>query len=60
MAYRTESNAIEIVIIDERGKEIASLELISEATVEIDHTMIDITTDDEPDGVYVLMIKPPE
>ncbi len=60
MAYRTESSAIELVIIDERGKEIGSIELVSEALIEIDHSMIDAGSDDEPDGVYVLMIKPPE
>lgn len=63
MGYRNgQSYACEIILIDGHGKELGSIQLASEGPINIeDHEpLTDVTTDDEPEGVVVLMVHPPE
>lgn len=57
-----ETVEVEIVIVDGDDNEIASFELASETEIEIEPGpgLTDVTTDDEPEGVHILMIIPTE
>ncbi len=57
MAYRAEIESQTIVFVDGRGQEVASLELMgNDIEIENQSGMTDITTDDEPEGVRVMML----
>lgn len=64
MAYRKETGGMaEYVIVDERGKEVASFDVETDGDVlqlEVGHGLTDVTTDEEPEGVHVFMLIPEE
>ncbi|MDK1019559.1 MAG: hypothetical protein QGD89_09190 [Actinomycetota bacterium] len=64
MAYRDESGAAtECVLVDERGREVASFDIETDGSVlqiEVGHGLTDVTTDEEPEGVHVFMLIPQE
>lgn len=49
---------MELVIVDEAGKKIASLDISSEEEVQVvpSDSLVDVTTDDEGVGVHKLML----
>lgn len=60
MGYRTQTMEHEVVFVDTRSREIGAMTIRSDSEIEIDTEFSDVTTDEEADGVTILMIIPQE
>ena len=61
MSFRSDSYEHEIVLVNSRSQEIGRITIRSPEPAEIEaEGLANITTDDEPEGVLVLMITPEE